>query len=57
MTEFDWTPKAETEHRDGNSHHPRWKGLQMKESNLEDLRDGSSLELPHKSRISPVLHP
>lgn len=57
MTGFDWTPKVETEHRDGISRHPRWKCLQMKELNLEDLRDGSSLELPHKFRISPVLHP
>lgn len=57
MTEFDGTPKVETEHTDGISHHPRWKDLQMKESNQEDLRDGSSLELHHKSRISLGLHP
>lgn len=57
MIEFDGTPKVETERRDGISHHPRWKGLQMKELNQEDLRDGSSLELHHKSRTSPMLHP
>jgi len=57
MIEFDGTPKVETERRDGISHHPRWKGLQMKELNQEDLRVGSSPELHHKSRISPMLHP
>ena len=57
MIEFDGTPKVETERRDEISHHPRWKGLQMKELNQEDLRDGSSLELHHKSHISPMLHP
>lgn len=57
MIEFDGTPKVGTEHRDGISHHPRWKGLRMTELNREDLRDGSSLELHHKSRISPGLHP
>lgn len=57
MIEFDGTPKVGTEHRDGISHHPRWKGLRMKELNREDLRDGSSPELHHKSRISPGLHP
>lgn len=57
MIEFDGTPKVGTEHRDGISHHPRWKGLRMKELNREDLRDESSLELHHKSRLSPGLHP
>jgi hypothetical protein len=57
MTEFDGTPKVETERTDGISHHPRWKDLQRKESNQEDLIGGSSLELHHKSRISPGLHP
>ena len=55
MIEFYGTPNVETESWDGISHHPRWKGLQMKEL-IRKTWDGSSLELHHKSRISQ-LHP
>ena len=56
MMEFDGTPKVETESKDRISHHPRWKGLRMKEL-IRKTWDGSSLELHHKSRISQGLHP
>lgn len=57
MTEFDGTPKGETEHRDEISHHQEWQGLQMKESNREHLRGETLIELRRISHISLGLHP